>query len=150
MPSYNLSQPDLTQFPPRSPRVRLGGYVHLPRLIDKARALAAGKNGEYNYNCPRDRQFFDFTGISDAALLDRVKENLSDSQLIAWVQQNTKRTPAEIQVWSAWMETDGPGGAYAHGRFKETLEKNAPDRKDLFTFFDLLDFDDYITFGGKA
>ena len=35
--------PDLTQHPPRSPRVRLGGFAHLPRLLDKARAFAAGR-----------------------------------------------------------------------------------------------------------
>ncbi len=33
-----LHTPDLTQFPPRSPRVRLGGYVILPRMLDKGRA----------------------------------------------------------------------------------------------------------------
>ncbi len=38
---------DLTQRPPRSPRVRLGGYAILPRLLDKCRALLAGKVGEY-------------------------------------------------------------------------------------------------------
>ena len=37
----NYSTPDLSQHPPRSPRTRLGGYAHLPRLLDKARAHAA-------------------------------------------------------------------------------------------------------------
>ena len=36
-----LNQPDLTKFPPRSPRVRLGGYVTLPRMLDKGRATLA-------------------------------------------------------------------------------------------------------------
>ncbi len=34
----SLHTPDLTKFPPRSPRVRLGGYVILPRMLDKGRA----------------------------------------------------------------------------------------------------------------
>lgn len=42
-----VSAPDLTQRPPRSPRVRLGGYAMLPRLLDKARASLTGKTGEY-------------------------------------------------------------------------------------------------------
>jgi len=50
----NFHSPDLTQSPPRSPRVRLGGFAHLPRLIDKARATLAGTNGEYNYDCGMD------------------------------------------------------------------------------------------------
>ncbi len=34
---------DLTQRPPRSPRVRLGGFVILPRMLDKGRPLLMGK-----------------------------------------------------------------------------------------------------------
>jgi hypothetical protein len=33
-------------------RSRLGGFVLLPRILDKGRATLAGKNGEYNYNSP--------------------------------------------------------------------------------------------------
>ena len=40
---------DLTQRPPRSTRVRLGGYVLLPRILDKGRAALAGKLGEFHY-----------------------------------------------------------------------------------------------------
>ena len=39
----SLHTPDLTKQPPRSPRVRLGGYVVLPRMLDKGRATLAGK-----------------------------------------------------------------------------------------------------------
>ena len=35
--------PDLTQRPPRSPRVRLGGYAILPRLLDKGRARSPAR-----------------------------------------------------------------------------------------------------------
>ena len=45
------SAPDLTQRPPRSPRVRLGGYVLLPRLLDKGRAALAGTLGEARRIC---------------------------------------------------------------------------------------------------
>ena len=41
-----IHAPDLTKQPPRSPRVRLGGYVILPRILDKGRALLAGTQGE--------------------------------------------------------------------------------------------------------
>lgn len=33
-----MNAPNLTQRAPRSPRVRLGGYTILPRMLDKARA----------------------------------------------------------------------------------------------------------------
>ena len=60
--------PNLTQRPPRSPRVRLGGYVMLARVLDKGRAEHAGTAGEYKYNNPMDHHWFRFTGITAEAL----------------------------------------------------------------------------------
>ena len=145
-----LFAPDFTQHPPRSPRVRLGGYVHLARLIDKARAFAAGKNGEYTYNCPLDRLFFEFTGLGHEAFLDAVKSGKSDTEMLAWVNAHAKRTPMEIAQWSVWMENRSPGAADGHGRFQEVIRQLAPERSDIATFFDRLDLDDYVSFGGKG
>ena len=142
--------PDLTKFPPRSARVRLGGYVHLPRLLDKARAFAAGKHGEYNYNCPLDRMFFEFTGIGHQGFLAAVKTGKSDTEMLAWVSAHSKRRPLEIVQWSAWMESRCPGGAEGHGRFQEIISKLAPERMDIATFFERLDLDDYVSFGGRG
>jgi hypothetical protein len=144
------SHPDLTQFPPRSPRVRLGGYAQLPRILDKARATLAGKAGEYHYNCPMDVYFFDFVKIDHKLFLAKVKKGATDTQMIEWVESKTKRTPAEIAAWTAWIETRSPGGADGHAWFADSLKKIAPDRSDISTIFDLLDLDDYVTFGGKA
>lgn len=150
MPKLSLATPDLTQHPPRSARVRLGGYAHLPRLLDKARAHAAGKAGEYHYNCPMDRNFFDFTGIDHEALLAEVKKGLSDSEILAWVRSHTKRGPSEIAAWSAWVELHGPGGSQGHAWFAEMIKGVAADRDDIRSFSDLLDLDDYVSFGGKG
>jgi Domain of unknown function (DUF5069) len=145
----NLSTPDLTQHPPRSPRVQLGGYVHLPRLLDKARATVAGKAGEYHFNCPLDKHFFAFTGIDSDALLAEVKKGLSDSEMLAWIRKNTKRHASEIAGWCTWMRGHAPGGAEGHEWFDGMIKKNAAGRDDIFGFFDLLDMDDYASYGGK-
>jgi hypothetical protein len=145
-----LATPDLTQHPPRSPRVQLGGYVHLPRLLDKARATIAGKNGDYNYNCPLDQHFFNFTGIDQKKFLAEVKKGRTDSQMLAWVRKHTDRLPAGIAAWSLWMRTHAPGGPQGHGWFSEAIKASAADRDDIFGFFDLLDLDDFVSFGGKA
>ena len=63
-----MNTPNLTQRPPRSPRVRLGGYVILARVLDKGRAELAGTAGEYKFNNPMDRHWFRFTGITPEAL----------------------------------------------------------------------------------
>ncbi|MBV8968472.1 MAG: DUF5069 domain-containing protein, partial [Verrucomicrobia bacterium] len=39
----------MTKVFPRSPYEKLGGYVHLPRLIDKARLKAQDLLNGYNY-----------------------------------------------------------------------------------------------------
>lgn len=146
----NYSAPDLKQHPPRSARVRIGGFAHLARLLDKARAFAAGKNGDYMYNCPMDRNFFEFTGIDHEAMLAEIKSGKSDSEIVTWVRANTQRLPAEIWAWSNWLEQHGPGGAAGHEWMAESVKAAAGDRDDIRSFADLLDLDDYVSFGGKG
>ena len=146
----NYSAPDLTQHPPRSLRVRVGGYAHLGRLLDKARATLAGKQAGYHFNCPMDRQFFDFTGIDHEVMLAEIKQGKSDTEIIAWVRANTKRLPSEIYAWSTWVEQHGPGGAGGHEWIAETIKANAGERDDVRSFADLLDLDDYVSYGGKG
>src|SRR5512136_2532223 len=95
------SAPDLTKQPPRSPRVRLGGYVILPRMLDKGRATLAGKNGEYNYACPLDQRFLEFVGLDAGALKKQLAVGKGDREILAWVQSHAKhrRADSEIQVW---------------------------------------------------
>ena len=146
------STPDLTQHPPRSPRVRLGGYVHLPRLLDKARAFAAGKIGEYVYSCPLDKRFFSYVGIDPDAFLAAVKTGKGDVEMLAWVNDHTQppRAPWEIAAWSHWLENLGPGDAKRHAVFAEDIGKLSPGRDDIRTYFARLELDDYVSFGGRA
>jgi hypothetical protein len=146
----NLSAPDLTVHPPRSVRVRLGGYAHLPRLLDKARASAAGKVGAYVYNCPLDKQFFAFTGLTAEAFLAEAAKGGSDTQLLGWVRARTSRLPAEIEAWSDWLMRHGQGGSDGHQWMATTIKAAAPDRDDIKGFADLLDLDDYVSFGGRG
>jgi hypothetical protein len=142
--------PDLTQHPPRSPRVRLGGFAHLPRLLDKARAFAAGKHGPYVYDAMMDRHFFAFTGIDATAFLDAVKTGKSDGEMLAWVMEhvNPPRMPAEIGQWSAWLEALGPGSTKGHAWLGERIAAYGPNRDDVRTYCEHLDLDDYTSFGG--
>jgi hypothetical protein len=126
--------------------------VHLPRLLDKARAFAAGKIGEYVFPCPLDKRFFGFTGIDPDAFLATVKTGRGDVAMLAWVTENTKpaRTPWEIDAWSRWLEAAGPGDAKRHAGFAEDIGELAPGREDIRTNFDRLELDDYVSYGGKA
>jgi Domain of unknown function (DUF5069) len=153
MPNDTLNAPDLTQRSPRSPRVRLGGYVMLARILDKGRATLAGRAGEYKYDSGMDQHWLRFTGIDAAALKDKLAQGLGDGEILAWVQENAahKRQPWEIQQWSTYFGQRGPDSdAETLEFFAERLGKFSKTREDVKTWFDLLDLDDFVSFGGKA
>ena len=143
---------DLTKQPPRSPRVRLGGYAILPRMLDKCRATLAGRHGEYQYACPLDQRFLDFVGVDPEALKKELTAGKGDSEILAWIQANAKlkRTEPEIAGFTAYAEQRTPADTESRAYFNELHSKAAPKREDIVTWFDLLDLDDYVSFGGKA
>jgi hypothetical protein len=146
----SLHTPDLTKFPPRSARVRLGGYVILPRMLDKGRALLAGKHGEYHYACPMDQRFLEFAGINPAVLKKQFGK--SDTEILKWIEKNAKhkRSPQEIAAWSAFQEQRAPDNPDSRDYFNGLHKAGAPKRTDIVTWFDVLDMDDFVSFGGKA
>jgi hypothetical protein len=146
----SLHTPDLTKFPPRSPRVRLGGYVILPRMLDKGRAMLAGKHGEYHYACPQDQRFLEFVGINPEVLKKELDK--SDGEILEWIGKNAehKRSPEEIAAWSALAEQRAPSDVESREYFNEIHKTAAPKREDIATWFDLLDADDFASFGGKT
>jgi len=150
--SAKISAPDLTQRPPRSPRSRLGGYVLLPRMLDKGRATIAGRNGDYNYDCPLDQHIINFLGFDPAALREELAAGKGDGEILDWINANAKhkRTPWEVEQWSDFQQRRGPDSdAETLSFFAELLGKFSKTREDIRTWADLLDLDDYVTFGGK-
>jgi hypothetical protein len=145
-------QPDLTQRAPRSPRVRLGGYVILPRMLDKGRAKLAEKLGEFHYNCPLDQRFLTFVGIDPDALLEQLKLGKGDGEVLEWVNttSTTKRHDAEIKQWGLFVESNTPAGLEEMEYFCGMLAANSKTRPDIRGWFDMIDLDDFVTFGGKA
>jgi len=144
--------PDLTQQPPRSARVRLGGYAILPRMLDKGRATIAGKNGEYHYNCPTDQRFLTFVGIDAEALKKELVAGHGDGAILDWIEKHAqhKRDEAEVATWSRHVETRVPTDVESREYFHDIHRKSGPKREDIGTWFELLDMDDYVSFGGKA
>jgi len=147
----NVNALDLTKRPPRSPRVRLGGFVILPRMLDKGRATIAGLNGEYHYNCPMDQRLFEFLGVDAEALKEQLKAGKGDWEIFQWIQAKAKNKPtaAEIDSWSKTQEHRSPEDAESRDYFDGLLAKAAPGRKDITTWFELLDVDDFASFGGR-
>jgi len=151
--SINYSTPDLTQHPPRSPRLLLGGYVLLPRILDKGRAALAGKLGEYHYaGKGMDRHFFNFVGLDHESLAKELAKGASDGEILAWVQANAKhqRQPWEITAWNEYHLHRAPDSDNETLlEFAASVKKFSVTREDIHTWFDLMDLDDYCTFSGK-
>ncbi|MEK7475439.1 MAG: DUF5069 domain-containing protein [Candidatus Coatesbacteria bacterium] len=100
---------DLTKSYPRRPIDQLGGYVWLPRLIDKARAKLANSLGEYIYNCGSDQHFFSFTGLAADAFLEAVRTSPDDAGVLAWVKAHAQpHSDAEIAAFNTSFAARGP------------------------------------------
>jgi Domain of unknown function (DUF5069) len=148
----HIPAPDLTQTPPRSPRTRLGGYALLPRMLDKGRATLIGKNGEYHFACPLDQNILTFLGIDAEALSAELATGKGDGEILDWIRANAKHkhTPWEIAQWSAFREQAVPSDVGTR-EFFNGLHKGAGEKRDdIATWADVLDLDDYVSFGGRA
>lgn len=122
-------------------------------MLDKGRATLVGKNGEYHFDCPLDQRVLSFLGIDAEALKVQLAEGKSDGEILEWINANgkNKRSEWEIDQWSTYLERRGPDSDPDTLKyFADMVGKVANGRPDIRNFTDLLDLDDYVTFGGKA
>jgi hypothetical protein len=97
----SIASLDLTKEFPRSPREAVGGYVIAGRMLDKCRAVVAGTNGEYHFDCPLDNMFLSFVGIAAADFKEFVATGADDAAVAEWIRANAKKRPtAEIVQWN--------------------------------------------------
>ena len=121
-------------------------------MLDKGRAVIAGTAGEFHYDCPLDKRIIDFIGFDAALLRKELETGKGDGEILEWINANAKnkREPWEIERWSNWMDKRGPDSdAETLGYFAGAVAKFSATREDIKGWMDLLDADDYVTFGGK-
>jgi len=119
-------------------------------MLDKGRAELAGKAGEYSFACPLDQRFLSFTGLKSEDILNLLKQGKSDTEVLTWIRARVDKNEWEIAVWSEYQNKRGPSDHESREHFNESIHKLAPDRDDLVTWFDLLEVDDYVSYGGAA
>src|SRR4029077_9101712 len=104
---------------PRSPYERLGGYVHLPRLIDKAKLHRKSLLDGYNYkNIGFDKHLISFLKLDGDAFEEAVHRLEKDDAVLEWVQQNgVKHSAEEIEHWNDAMISRHPDTAAKKARF---------------------------------
>jgi hypothetical protein len=130
---------------PRSPHEKLGGYVHLPRLIDKARLHRKGLLNGYNYKTVGfDKHFLAFLNLDGDAFEEIANKLDTDGAILKWVQENGARhSPEAIEQWNQAMISRHPDTAEKKARFLHVLkEVGGEGCKDIRTYFDLIEFDE--------
>ena len=74
---------------PRSPYEKLGGYVHLPRLIDKARLHRKGLLNGYNYKTVGfDKHLLAFLKLNGDDFEEIANRFDEDGEILQWVDTN--------------------------------------------------------------
>ena len=135
---------DLTKEAPASPKSRVGGYVILARLADKARADFLGGNiGEYHTDCPLDHMLLDWKGVKYPEVKELIVEGADDEKVAAYLDSHgTKKSPEEIKEWSDGMEKMNP---YHNPERREWFGEEAkkagldPETTTLFDWLDATD-----------
>jgi len=130
---------------PRSPYQQLGGYVHLPRLIDKARLHRRGLLNGYNYKTIGfDKHLLAFLKLNPDAFEETVNRLEDDNAILEWICENgAKHSPEMIEEWNTAMISRQPDTAIKKARFLHFLkESGGENRKDIRTYFDLIEFDE--------
>jgi hypothetical protein len=130
---------------PRSPYEKLGGYVHLARLIDKARLHRKGLLNGYNYKTVGfDKHLLAFLNLDGDAFEEIANKLDTDGAILKWVQENGARhSPEAIEQWNQAMISRYPDTAAKKARFLHFLkEVGGEGRKDIRTYFDLIEFDE--------
>jgi hypothetical protein len=131
---------------PRSPYQRLGGYVHLPRLIDKARLHRCGLLHGYKYKTSGfDRRLLAFLAVDGDEFEKMAIELSSDDAILAWLRtKGVSHLPAEIEAWNSAMISRQPDSPEKVAQFQRFLVETGRGEvsEKVRTYFDLIEFDE--------
>lgn len=135
--------------PLRSPRESLGGYILLPRLIDKVRLFAKGQLPQaYAANLlgaehTLDGRFLAFTGLNAEALRQAILSSRTDEDVLAWVHDHAKpATALEKQAWAEQIDRFRPDAALAEYRRRIYPHLAAGVDVTSVSVLDLIDMDE--------
>ena len=126
-------------------------YVILPRM--RRQRPRHDRRQEWRILlCPLDQHFLTFAGINAEALKAELAAGKGDGEVVDWINAHstTQPSPIEIAAWSAYQDQRGPADLESRQFFHECHTKLAPKRQDIATWFDLLDLDDFASFGGQV
>ena len=133
---------NLAQESPRSPREKTADLVHLPRMIDKARAAQQNTLGEYIYPCPLDEIMLEFLGVDSETFQEKACIETEDA-LSTWVvSQCQNRSMGDKDAVNNKILKGHPDSPEKWEYFHEILNSINPSRTDITTWVDLIDLEE--------
>jgi hypothetical protein len=132
---------------PRSPRETMGGWMHLPRYLDKIRLHLAGKlHPDYQPNFGKgfDGAWLKAAGVTHEQMIEVVKDSVTDGEVADWVRQNVTKSDADKRAHAeAMAHYPKPGDTAMEDRLKQRKEAaGLGHRDDLKTYIDFIDADE--------
>ncbi len=130
---------DLSQGPPRSPKLQLDGLAMLPRTIDKIRATLPGGNlGPYRIQGFSQRML-DAIGVTEDKLRDAVSKAETEDDVVAWLRQNANTSAyADFTSYITKRSLDDVADREAFAKRYPVVER----RPELHYLVDVLEADD--------
>ena len=134
---------------PRSPRETMGGWIYLPRLIDKIRLNLAGKlHEDYLPNFLHrgfDFKWFEAAGVDPDEFTSLVAACETDGQVVDWVSRNVLANDETRTAFNAGVGSYGSDQSDAELRERLAQRKEDAgmgDRNDIQCFVDFIDADE--------
>jgi hypothetical protein len=132
---------------PRSPRETMGGWMHLPRYIDKIRLHLAGKlHPDYQANFGKgfDQLWLEHAGVDEKQFIEVVRRSITDGEVCDWVLQNVKQ-PDSVKAGQRERMLNYPRTDDAAMQERLKLRKQQAGlehREDIQCFVDFIDADE--------
>jgi hypothetical protein len=131
---------------PRSPTEMMGGWVHLPRFVDKVRLHLAGKlpeDYEENFTKGFDGRWLEAAGMNADEFINAVTGTLCDGQVADWVRKNVKKSDAEKKAFNDFVLNRGNDDEGSRARLEQRKKDcGLEHRTDVKTFVDFIDADE--------
>jgi gluconokinase len=136
----------MSEFPVRSPAVKLGGLVYFGRMLDKVRLHAKGElPEEYQANLGKgfDAKCCAFLHLDYAEMAARVKAGGSDAEILEWALTTGRRpNEIEIEMWNEFMRKFAWRDHAAEILARRKREAGMSDRAEIETMFQFIDADE--------
>lgn len=144
--SETLPYKFMSQFPLRSPFIRVGPLVYFGRMLDKIRAHAKSElPSDYQANLGKgfDERCTRFLRIDYHAIVDRVKQVGTDEEILHWCFGNGRRPDDdEIYVWNEFMRKRGWNDEVSETLKRRKKESGMAGRSEIQTMFEYIDADE--------